>query len=205
MPKDNKDIKAAAAEYFAANRPGPDQQTLISLFLINVRHTNASILAKNEIQPMDWLPYSFLHRQYYRELETAGRLQKSTEWSLNPMIYPEAALRNIDFWNKTGALCLVPGFFSMDRSFFEYLALSHAFMSEIRLIPLFPADRPVDTPFMAALYDAEVENGRQIQTQIRLLKDMEVPLSRNEKEAIVNDKREIVAGLFENMLQSVCR
>lgn len=204
MQNHDLDIKTVAADYFSKNSPGADQQTKISHFLINVRHTNAMILSKNEIQPMNWLPYSFLHKQYYKELELASRLQKSTNWSYNLLIYAEAAQRNIDFWNKTGAHCFLMGFFSMDRTFFEYLALSHAFMSEIRIIPLFPADYPVNDPFMAALYDAEVENGRQIQIQIRLLKDMELPISRNEKETIINEKREIVAGLFENLLQSVC-
>jgi hypothetical protein len=133
------------------------------------------------------------------------RLQKSTQWSLNPFIYLENSRLNVDFWNKTQAYSYLLGFFSLDRTFYEYLALSHAFMSEIRIIPLFPADFPLDNPFMAALYDAEVENGRLIQTQIRLFKDMDISLSRDEKEAIINEKREIVAGLFENLLESVCR
>ncbi|GBC59473.1 hypothetical protein DENIS_0412 [Desulfonema ishimotonii] len=205
MQNHSQDIKAAAAEYFIKNQPGADEQTKISHFLINVRNANAMILSKNEIQPLNWLPYSFLHKQYYKDLELATRLHKATKWSYNPLVYAEASRRNIDFWNKTKAHFFLMGFFSQDRTFFEYLALSHAFMSEIRLIPLFPADYPIDEPFMAALYDAEVENGRQIQTQIRLLKDMDLPISRNEKEAIINEKRKIVAGLFENLLQSVCR
>lgn len=205
MQNDKPDIKAVAADYFSKNHPGADEQTKISHFLINVRQTNAMILSKNEIQPMNWLPYSFLHKQYYKELELASRLQKSTQWSYNPLIYAETTHRNIDFWNKTRAHSFLYGLFAQDRTFFEYLALSHAFMSEFRIIPLLPADYPVNDPFIAALYDAEVENGRQIQIQIRLLKDMELPISRNEKEIIINEKREIVAGLFENLLQSVCR
>lgn len=205
MQTPKKNIKGAAVDYFSTKTLGSDQQTKISNFLINVRLTNALILSKKDFQPMEWQPYSFLHKQYHKELELASRLQKSTQWSLNPMVYMENSRRNMEFWNKTQAYSYLMSFFSLDRTFYEYLALSHAFMSEIRIIPLFPADLPLDNEFMAVLYDAEVENGRQIQTQIRLLKDMDVPLSRHAKETIINEKRNIIAGLFEDMLESVCQ
>lgn len=204
MQTPHKSIKDAAVEYFSTASLTADQQTKISNFLINVRLTNAMILSKNEILPLDWRVYAFLHKQYYKELELVTRLQKSTQWSMNPLVYLDGSRMNVEFWNKTRAYMFMSGFISVDRPFYEYLALSHAFMSEIRLIPLFPADLPLDNAFMAALYEAEVENGRQIQTQIRLLKDMDVSLSRQEKETIITEKRIIIAGLFENLLKSVC-
>ena len=78
-------------------------------------------------------------------------------------------------------------------------------MSEIRFIPLLPPETPLTDPFVSALYGIEVENGRQIQTQIRLLKDMEVSLSQKEKEQVVEKQRDIVLGLFNDFLYTICK
>lgn len=205
MQDEAVDMKEMAIRHFGSHQPTAEEQTRISLFLLNLKQANTMALAKNEFQMMDWLPYAFLHKQYYRELELATLLNRSTNWSLNPFIYAEAAQASAKFWLKTEAHRYMMGVFSLDRTFFEYLALSHAFMSEVRFIPLFPADYPLEDRFYAALYAVENENGRQIQTQIRFLKEMELPLSRKEKEKIVNEKRQIVADLFCDLLASVCR
>jgi hypothetical protein len=78
-------------------------------------------------------------------------------------------------------------------------------MSEIRFIPLMPAQWKLTTPFLQTLYTMEVESGRLIQTQIRLLKEMEINLGVKEKEMLVENKREVVEALFENFLTLLCR
>jgi hypothetical protein len=46
----------------------------------------------------------------------------------------------------------------------------------------------------------EVESGRLIQTQIRLLKEMELNLGLDEKEMLVGKKRANVESLFKDFL-----
>lgn len=198
-------IKEAAAGYFATHPLGEEIQTRISLFLLNIKQINAMILARNELLPVDWPAYTVFHRQYYREMELATLLQRSTCWSLNPFLYAEGARANMVFWARTEAQRYMMPFINRDRFFFEYLALSHAFMAEVRLIPLFSPDHSFEDPFYAALYAVENENGRQIQTQVRFLKDMELDLSRQEKETIVNEKRQVVTELFCDLLAAICR
>jgi hypothetical protein len=112
----------------------------------------------------------------------------------------EMAQFDTKFWQKTQIGKYVWGSITSDTNFFEYLALSHAFMSEIRFIPLFPADWKLETPFLQTLYNMEVESGRLIQTQIRLLKEMELNLGLAEKEMLVEKKRADVENLFKDFL-----
>jgi hypothetical protein len=205
MSDNAKDIKAIATDHFASHALGADEQTRISLFLTTLKQANAMILAKNEFQPMDWRPFVLLHRQYYKEIEMATLLHKFTRWSSNPFLYAEAGQTSVAFWSRLNINQYLMNFFSQDKTFFEYLAVSHAFMSEVRFVPLFPPEHSLDDRFYAALYAIENENGRQIQTQIRFLKEMQLPLSREEKERIVNTKREIVGDLFCDLLAAVCR
>ncbi len=205
MENHSESIKDVAVRYFEEHPLGAETQTRISLFLMSLKQANAMILAKNEYQPMEWLPYTLLHRQYYKEMELATLLHRSTQWSLNPLTYMDASQMNAKFWSSIKAYQFTTGWFSQDRTFFEYLALSHAFMSEVRFVPLFSPDYSLENQFYAALYAIENENGRQIQTQIRFLKDMELPLTRVEKEEIVDEKRRMVAGLFSDLLASVCQ
>lgn len=181
--------------------PDAEDQTRIALYLQAIKGLNASVLAKLEWQPVDWLPYRFLHGQYYREMELSTLLGRATQWSSQPMIYMEAATLSMDLWSRTEAAQYLPGFFEVDKRFYSYLALSHAFMSVIRFLPLLPPSMDLDSdPFLSALKAIEDENGRQIQTQIRMLKDLDAGLSRQERERIVEEQRERVEGSFAELL-----
>lgn len=181
--------------------PDAEDQSRITLYLQAVKGLNASVLAKLEWQPVDWLPYRFLHGQYYREMELSTLLGRATQWSSQPMIYMEAATLSMDLWSRTEAAQYLPGFFEVDKRFYSYLALSHAFMSVIRFLPMLPPSMDLDSdPFLSALKAIEDENGRQIQTQIRMLKDLDAGLSRQERERIVEEQRERVEGSFAQLL-----
>ena len=78
-------------------------------------------------------------------------------------------------------------------------------MSEIRFIPLFPAQWKLDTPFLQTLYNMEVESGRLIQVQIRLLKEMDLSLSLEKKEMLVEKKSSDVESLFKDFLTLIYR
>lgn len=198
------EIRKRAMEFFAAHEIGQDTQTRISLFLQGLKSLNASILARVEFQAIEWLPYKFLHNQCFKEMELTTLLGKSTSWSTNPMVYLAATNMNLALWQETGAARFMQGALQVDRTFYEYLALSHALMSDIRFLPLLPIHVKLDTPFLSALKEIEEENGRQIQTQIRLLKDMEIDLTREEKEQIIDAQRKIVDQLFERLLCEIC-
>jgi hypothetical protein len=198
------EIRKRAMEFFASREIGPDIQTRISLFLQGLKSINATILSRVEFQAMEWLPYKFLHNQCFKEVELTTLLGKSTAWSSDPMVYLAATNMNLMLWQETGAARFMQGMLQVDRTFYEYLALSHALMSDVRFLPLLPIHVKLDTPFLSALKEIEEENGRQIQTQIRLLKDMEIDLSREEKEQIIDSQRLIVEQIFQRLLCELC-
>jgi hypothetical protein len=194
------DWRKKTIAYFSNNGLESAEQTRISLFVLAIKQANSMILSKVEYHALDWTTYSFLHNQYYREIELATLLHRATAWSSDISIYAEMAQFTMKFWQKTQIVKYFWGSMSRDKIFFEYLALSHAFMSEIRFIPLFPAKWKLETPFLQTLYNMEVESGRLIQTQIRFLKEMELNLGLAKKERLVGKKRSDVESLFIDFL-----
>jgi hypothetical protein len=201
----DSDWRKIAAAYFSKYGLESAEQTRISLFVLAVKQANSMILSKAEFQTLNWTAYSFLHNQYYREIELATLLSRATSWSSNMSIYLEMTQFDMKFWQKTQIGKYVWGSIARDINFFEYLALSHAFISEIRFIPLLPAQWKLTTPFLQTLHTIEIESGRLIQTQIRLLKEMELNLTLVEKEILVEKKRAIVESLFRDFLDLLCR
>lgn len=206
MPVNSEiDWHKKTSTYFAKNGLGSPEQTRISLLLLAVKQANSMILSKVEFQTLDWTAYSYLHNQYYREIELATLLSRATTWSSDMSIYMEMTQFNSKFWQQTNIGRYVWGSIARDINFFEYLALSHAFISEIRFIPLFPSNWKLNTPFLNTLYTMEVESGRLIQTQIRLLKEMELDVGLAEKETLVEKKRTDVENLFKDFLVLLCQ
>jgi hypothetical protein len=194
------DWRKKTIAYFSNNGLESAEQTRISLFVLAIKQANSMILSKVEYHALDWTTYSYLHNQYYREIELATLLHRATAWSSDMSIYAEMAQFTMKFWQKTQISKYFWGSISRDTNFFEYLAMSHAFMSEIRFIPLFPAKWKLETPFLQTLYNMEVESGHLIQTQIRLLKEIELNLSPARKERLVEKKRSDVESLFMDFL-----
>lgn len=189
---------------YAEQGVGPDDQSRITLFVQSLKAINAGVLARLELQPLDWAPWKFLHTQYYRELEVSTLLGRATSWSTNPLVYVEAGNLNLGLWNRTRAWDYMQAPLAPDARFYRYLAMSHALLSVVRLIPMLPPSLPLDTPFLQALQEVEEENGRQIQLQIRLLKELELGLSRAEREALVEEERDRVEACYLELLQSLC-
>lgn len=201
----DSDWRKKITPYFSQHGLESATQTRISLFVMAVKKANSMILSKVEFHALDWTAYSFLHNQYYREIELATLLYRATSWSIDMSIYAQMAQFEMKFWQKAEIGKYLWGSIAPDINFFEYLALSHAFMSEIRFIPLFPAQWKLDTPFLRTLYDMEVESGHLIQAQIRLLKELDFNLGLEEKEALVGKKRSGVEELFRDFLAMLCR
>jgi hypothetical protein len=203
MLERTKRIRKHAKEFFAREGLSADTQTRITLFLQGVKSINAAILARIEFQPFEWLPYKFLHNQYFKEIEMSTLLGKGTSWSANPFVYLDATNLNLTLWQGSGAARFMGGFLQIDQNFYEYLALSHAFMSDMRFLPLLPVSLSLDTPFLSALKEIEEENGRQIQTQIRLLKELPIELSHQDKEQIIDEQRIVIEALFDRLLSEI--
>ncbi len=202
MPHRLNAIREKAIQYFSKNKVNSDHETAISLFISGVKSANVLILSKFELQPVEWHAYRFMHAQYYKDVQLFSLLNKSTTWSYNPLIYFHLSEQSFNLWSRANLSAYVMGAFDLDAKFFRYLSLSHAFKTEIRFIPLLPADLKLDTPFLSALYDVEVQNQREIQTQIAMLKNFDVPsLSTEEKEEIVRSERETVATAFADFLE----
>lgn len=203
-------VHAKIVEHFARAEPNSDEQTLIALFIQSTKTANAGALSKIIMAPLDWIPFRFMHEQYFKELELISLITRATQWSVNPLVYAEAAQLNVKFMQQTGFMEHLSGTtpagspMTAERAFYEYLALSHAFMAQIRLLPLFPIDHPLTSPFMNALGEIESNNGRMIQTQIRLLKDLKTSLTIEEREEIIERYTKIVRDLFTELLRAIC-
>lgn len=204
MSDGGRALRKRIRDHFSRGSVHPDDQTRITLFLQSVKAINSAVLAKVEIQPFDWVPYRALHNQYFKEVEMATLLGKATAWSSNPVLYMEATNLNLELWNRTGAARYLQGFLALDATFYRYLGLSHALMSVVRILPLLPRSMPLDTPFLEALKEVEEENGRQIQVQIRLLKELDCGLGEEERETIVEEEREQVTACFDALLNRIC-
>jgi hypothetical protein len=181
-----------------------DDQTRIALFVQAVKSANALILAKIETESIEWWAWRLLHDQYYKEVELATMLARSTRWTLNPQIYLDATGTTMLLWQKAGIAQHILSPLRPGRGLLEYLGLSHAFLAEIRFCPLFPSSWDYADPFLYAITEIEQENGRQIQAQIRLLKGIEAPdVSLADREEIVERQRAVVLEVFGDFLSQL--
>ncbi len=196
--------RETAFQHFLKMPLDSDAKTRIALFIIAVKGANAAVLKNFEFQPVDTVAYSFLHGQLFRELEIITKLQRLTPWSFNWKLYSDAAEFNAALWRETDAAKYAGEFFKVDQHLYEYLALSYAFLSEINFMSVVTIKNIDTDPFVKLLHDLEQDNGQMIQTQLRLLKDINVPLTRAERETIVESKREVVRGIFDRFLLSLC-
>ena len=117
------------------------------------------------------LALPFVHGQYFRELEFASLLVRVTRWSADPSIYAEAATLVAPLWNEWWRIQMPPGPAFDPNVAYAAVAFGHALLARIRLTPVLGNGVDELDPFVAAIRRIEQENGRMLQTQIRLLKD----------------------------------
>ncbi len=196
-------MREMAQQFFQQRDFGSERETRITLFIQAAKMCNVFVLSKIEMQPFAWEPYKYLHRQLFREMELVTLMNKATSWSTNPYVYAEASNLNLKFWQNADIDGYMQGFFMPDENFYRYLALSHALLSEIRIFPILPPTKELNTPFLSSMKEVEEENGRMIQAQIRLLKGMDLPLTYDEKERIIREQRTIVQAAYCDLLESV--
>lgn len=183
----------------------PALETRLALFVTTTKSLNLPFLAMAEAGPSDTPAWQALNSQLFRECEALTVLTRVTRWAPEPMLYWRNAEITAPLMNA--GLSARAGGFSpqvVAHAGLEALALGHALLAVTRLTPILP-DRVAAEPFAVALMRIEQENGRLLQTQIRLLKDgfEEIPLDT--RETIIGRKTKIVEQVFRGFLKDLMR
>ena len=184
----------------AASGFDSDTQTRIALFVGTVKSLNAALLAAAEFLPTTGTAYPFMHGQYFRESEFATLLWRVTRWSANPLIYWQSAGLAAPLWNEWWRIQGPIGTLLNAHAAYRGLAFGHALFARLRLAPVMPAAVDELDPFVVGLRRIEQENGRMIQAQIRLLKEMPIEIPRAEREQMVDEEQQIVDAVFARFL-----
>lgn len=95
---------------------------------------------------------------------------------------------------------LPPGPLFDANAAFRGVSLGHAQFARIRLAGVVPENADPLDPFVVVLQRIEQENGRMLQTQIRLLKNMATELPLPEREARVEEDQQLVDAVFSEVL-----
>ncbi|PKN70326.1 MAG: hypothetical protein CVU54_05600 [Deltaproteobacteria bacterium HGW-Deltaproteobacteria-12] len=206
MMENYRDIKKEAIDFFAAQPLTDEMESMIAMFLLNIKTSNLMIISRLETSLIDLRIFKHLQNQFYRDLEYSQLLARTTRWTLNPLVYSNLMFLGTKLWNESEIYECINYFKEPVIRFFKYLAFNHALAADIRFIPLFPATTKLDTPFLQTLYEIELNNNRSIQTQIVFLKNIEVPeLSIEKKQQIVNDEVDKINKFFYDFLSQLIK
>jgi hypothetical protein len=145
-----------------------------------------------------------LQAQQFRELEFVALLSRVTRWSLDPLVYAASGVIVAPLWSHwwggtRGATAAATP--AVAEQVYAGLAFGHALLAHVRLTPVIPAGGDPLDPFAVALQRIEQENGRMLQTQIRLLKEACTEMPAEQREAIVEEKSEFVEAAFARFLR----
>jgi hypothetical protein len=198
----NPDLFDAARRRLERSGFDPDAQTKIALFLNAAKTSNATFLGAAQLLPVGDLVMQFLQAQQFRELEFVALLSRVTRWSLDPLVYAASGVIVAPLWSHwwggtQGATAATP---AGAEQVYAGLAFGHALLAHVRLTPVIPAGGDPLDPFAVALQRIEQENGRMLQTQIRLLKEACTELQVERREAVVEEKSQLVEAAFARFL-----
>ena len=199
------EAREKAAVYLKENGLKDVEQTKITLFMQSTKIANSLILPKIEWQQIDWQPYKFFIYQIYKNMQSSYLLAKATKWTLNYSVYWRFQQVAASFWDQAEIGRYLQSNWTIDETkvrLYEFLAFSHALLSQIRISPLV-VDLPVDD-YIALINEIEEDNGRQIQLQVRMLKSMDVPLTLDQKEDVSLAERIKVGAVYQKFLEFLC-
>jgi len=151
------------------------------------------------------IAWQALNSQLFRESEALTLLVRVTRWAPDPVIYMQSMGLVAPLYSECARVGLRGWPQQGDVIGIEALALGHALLATVRLSPILPAGAASETPFAVALLRIEQENGRLLQTQIRLLKDGFAGTPMDQREDIIAQKVAIVEGAFSRFLDSLAR
>lgn len=181
----------------------PELQTRITLFLCASKAVNIPFLTLAGLAPAGNLVWQSLNSQLFRESEAMTLLARSTQWSLDPLVYYQSAQLAQPLYAeaaRSGFRGLPSG---AEGASLDALAFGHALLATVRMTPVIPSGEMALTPYPVALARIEQENGRLLQTQIRLLKDGYASVPIAEREAIIGEKITLVDSAFSAFLASL--
>jgi hypothetical protein len=193
-----------ARDHIAATGFTSDLQTRITLILCAAKTGNLAFHST-----MQWLPNlgvieQFVISQAARELEAVTLLTRTTQWSPNPALALEANRIAAPLTSAWTRILMAPGPLLDPTAVYRGLSLGHAQLARIRLLPVIPDEANPPTasphPFVVALHRIEQENGRMLQTQIRLLKNVGEDIPLDERERLIEDDQQLVDGVFGEFL-----
>ena len=189
-----------ARDHIAAHGFTPEIQTKITLLLLTTK--NGNLIFHSGVQWMQNLNVvqQFILSQYSRELEAVTLLSRTTQWSKNPALAIEGNRIVAPLMLAWGQIMLPPGPMFNPQAAYRGISLGHAQLARIRLLPVIPDSADPLDPFVVALNRIEQENGRMLQTQIRLLKNIGTEIPIEEREALVEKDQELVDGVFNEFL-----
>ncbi|MGV6872253.1 hypothetical protein ACUSIJ_06105 [Pseudochelatococcus sp. B33] len=167
--------------HIAAEGFTPATQTRIALYLGAVKAAGLPFLVGATALPAETLQWQAMNEQFFRESEALALLARVTNWEFDPWIYAQIAAVVTPLQAETLRASMAG-----DPTGLDSLALGHARLATVRLAPIVPQELMLE-PFAMALLRIEQENGRLLQTQIRLLKDglERIPRERREEAVAV--------------------
>lgn len=161
----------------AAEGLTPATQTRIALYLGAVKAAGLPFLFGATMLPAATPQWQAMNEQLFRESEALALLARITNWAFDPWICAQITSVIAPLQAETLRASI-----SGDPTGLDSLALGHARLATVRLAAILPEEH-MPEPFAMALLRIEQENGRLLQTQIRLLKDglEQVPQDRREE------------------------
>lgn len=189
-----------AREHIAQRGFTPAVQAKVALVLTAAKNGNLAFHSVVQWLPALGLAQQFVISQVARELEAITLLSRTTQWLVAPGLLTESARITAPLASAWGRVMQVPGPFFSPDAIHDGLSLGHAQFARIRLSPIVPEGDAAMAPFAVALARIEQENGRMLQTQIRLLKVLggDVPIA--EREARIEADQELVDRVMTEFL-----
>ncbi len=179
----------------------PEIQTKLTLLICAAKNGNLMFHAGVQWMPQLNLVQQFVLTQYARELEAVTLLSKTARWSPSPLLAIKAGRIAAPLTLAWAQLMLPPGPMLDPQAAYRGISLGHAQLARIRLLPVIPDDADPLDPFVVALQRIEQENGRMLQTQIRLLKSVGTEIPIEQREALVGKDQALVDGVFSRFLE----
>lgn len=193
-------IYDAARERLERESWSPEVQSALSMLLLTAKQGNAVFQTATLWLPLPPLAGQFLHSQAYRETEALTLLLRVTEWSSQAQLYWESAQRLLPLTTAWSSILCSGAPLGNAGAYFHGLALGHAALSQVRLLPILPKNTDPSHPYAMALVRIEQENNRLLQTQNRLLKHLGTELPGNTRESIIDDAQSQVKQIFTDYM-----
>jgi hypothetical protein len=189
-----------ARDQIAAAGFTPAIQTKIALLLCAAKNGNLMFQAGMQWAPDLGVAQQFLLSQSARELEAVALLNRTTRWSHDPALLLHGSRIVAPLSLAWSQVMLPPGPMFNPQAAYRGLSLGHAQLARIRLLAVIPDQADPLDPFVVALRRIEQENGRMLQTQIRLLKGIDIDTPIEEREARLEQDQQLVDRVFDDFL-----